>query len=350
MMPLEVDSVRAICSKCGTDYSRQKGYFPVSYATLHKGVGHTHVCKKCIDGMYNGYLAQCHNAADAVRQVCRKLDLYWCPKVFDLVARKSTTRSMMTQYIAKVNSLTYAGKSYDDTLSEEGTLWNFGQAYTSNDISTVSQLSSDTNKVGNANTSTEEYDIPEDVVAFWGAGYTPEMLHDLEQRRSYWMSRLPEDMDVDIGTEAIIRQLCSLELDINRDRASGRSVDKNINTLNTLLGSAKLKPTQKSDDSNSAIDNTPFGVWIRRWENQRPIPEVDPELKDVDGIVKYILTWLYGHLAKMVGIKNARSKLYEQEIERLRVDHPEFEDDSDEDLLYDIFGDSNSESSQGDDP
>ena len=81
-MALEVESARAVCSKCGTDYSRQKGYFPVSYAVLHKGVGHTHVCKDCIDAIYNGYLSQCNNAKDAVRQVCRKLDLYWSESVY----------------------------------------------------------------------------------------------------------------------------------------------------------------------------------------------------------------------------------------------------------------------------
>ena len=52
-MAIQVDSPRAVCSKCGTDYSRQKGYFPVSYAVLHKGVGHTHVCRDCIDALYN---------------------------------------------------------------------------------------------------------------------------------------------------------------------------------------------------------------------------------------------------------------------------------------------------------
>ena len=207
-MALEVESARAVCSKCGTDYSRQKGYFPVSYAALHKGVGHTHICRDCIDSLYNGYLSQCNNAKDAVRQVCRKLDLYWSEKVYHQVEKKNTTRSMMTQYMAKVNSVTYAGKSYDDTLSEEGTLWNFGQ-----DILTeTNETSDELSKKSTEAISNEDIEIPEEVIAFWGPGYLPEMYEALEQRRSYWMSKLP-DTDIDIGTEAIIRQICSLELD-----------------------------------------------------------------------------------------------------------------------------------------
>lgn len=338
-MAIEVNSVRAICSRCGTDYSRQKGYFPVSYAVLHKGVGHTHVCKKCIDDIYNGYLSQCNNAPDAVRQVCRKLDLYWSEKVYRQVERKSTTRSMMTQYIAKINTASYVGKSYDDTLSEEGTLWNFGLNESNNSVDDKSDIVDEPN----INPDTEDIQISDEVVAFWGTGYQPDMLLALEQRRAYWMSHLPKDIEVDIGTEAIIRQICSLELDINRDRAAGRAVDKSINALNTLLGSASLKPTQKKSDADTSIDNTPFGVWIRRWENQRPIPEPDPELQDVDGIVRYISIWYLGHLCKMLGIKNTYCKLYEDELAKMRIERPEYDDEDDETMFNDIFGASDSD-------
>lgn len=332
-MALEVESARAVCSKCGTDYSRQKGYFPVSYAALHKGVGHTHICRDCIDSLYNGYLAQCNNAKDAVRQVCRKLDLYWSEKVYRQVEKKNTTRSMMTQYMAKVNSVTYAGKSYDDTLSEEGTLWNFGQNIFAEPDKTPDELPNESTE----NIGKEDVEIPEEVIAFWGPGYSSEMYEALEQRRSYWMSKLPET-DIDIGTEAIIRQICSLELDINRDRAAGRTVDKSITALNTLLGSASLKPTQKKDNTDAGIDNTPFGVWIQRWENQRPIPEPDPELEDVDGIIRYISIWYFGHLCKMLGIKNSYCKLYEDELAKMRIERPEYDDEDDETMFNDIFG------------
>lgn len=336
-MAIEIDSARSVCGRCGIDYSRQKGYFPVSYAALHKGIKHTHICRDCIDALYEGYFAKCNDAKIAVRQMCRKLDLYWNETIFNQVAKKATVRSMMTEYIRKTATNKYAGKSYDDTLLEEGTLWNFD-----NSQGDTADVTNATNIVDEAKEvpamSLEDYGITEEVAAFWGPGYTPEMLVDLEQRRQYWMSRLPKEIDVDIGTEAIIRQLCSLELDINRDRAAGRSVDKNVNTLNTLLGSACLKPTQKKDDSDSSVDNTPFGVWIRRWENQRPIPEPDPELEDVDGIVRYISIWYFGHLCKMLGIKNTYCKLYEDELAKMRIERPEYDDEDDETMFNDIFG------------
>lgn len=336
-MAIEVDSARSVCGRCGIDYSRQKGYFPVSYAALHKGIKHTHICRDCIDALYEDYFAKCNDAKIAVRQMCRKLDLYWNETIFNQVAKKATVRSMMTEYIRKTATNKYAGKSYDDTLLEEGTLWSFDNSQGDTvDVTNATNIADEAEEVPAM--SLEDYGITEEVAAFWGPGYTPEMLVDLEQRRQYWMSRLPKEIDVDIGTEAIIRQLCSLELDINRDRAAGRSVDKNVNTLNTLLGSACLKPTQKKDDSDSSVDNTPFGVWIRRWENQRPIPEPDPELEDVDGIVRYISIWYFGHLCKMLGIKNTYCKLYEDELAKMRIERPEYDDEDDETMFNDIFG------------
>lgn len=318
-MAIEINGGSAICCKCGRVYEKRKNNFPVSYEMLYKGAGYIPICKDCVDSMYNAYLSQCNNPMAAARQMCRKLDLYWSERVFEAVEKKSAGNSVMRSYIAKLNSLTHSGKSYDDTLSEEGTLWKMPNIISALPLEYCGD------------------DVPEEVVAFWGTGYTPEMYADLEQRRSYWMSRFPDGMELDIGTEAIVRQICSLELDINRDRAAGRSIEKSVNALNTLLGSASLKPVQKKGDSDSALEQTPFGVWISRWETKRPIPDVDQELQDVDGIIKYVLTWFYGHTAKMVGIKNSFSKLYEKAIDRLRVAHPEFDDEDDDSFLFDVF-------------
>ena len=331
-MPIELSSDRAQCTRCGTAYGRHKGNFPVNYSILYKGLGYIPICKDCIDAMYNTYLSQCGNARDAVHQMCRKLDLFWSDRVFDIVAAKTTTRSMMTQYIAKTNTSAYLGKSYDDTLSAEGTLWSFSD----NAAAIASIESVPVDEQGQK----QEEDVDPEIAAFWGPGYTSKMYGELEQRRTYWMSRFPEDTEFDIGTEALIRQICSLEIDINRDRAAGRSVDKSITALNTLLGSANLKPAQrKQDDADASLAAVPLGVWLYRYENKRPLPEIDDDLKDVNGIKRYIFIW-FGHVLKMLGIKNKYSQLYDEEIERLRVEKPEYEGDDDELFMTSIGADS----------
>lgn len=326
-----VKSATFVCSRCGKGYSSRKTGFSASYAACHKGAGSLHVCKDCTTRLYEGYLAECgDDTRSAVRQMCRKLDLYWSETIYKYAVSKDTGRTLFSSYLSRVNSINYAGKSYDDTLIEEGKLWEFS---TADSETTIPQPVC--TMVANVN---PEVEITDEIVSFWGTGYTPEMYAALEQRLAYWKKELAsEGVDLNLGAKTIIRQICSIELDINRDRAEGKPVDKLVNTLNTLLGSANLKPTQRKDAAlEEELSATPLGVWLWRYENKRPLPEIDESLKDVNHIKKYIFTWM-GHLCKMVGVKNGYTKLYEEEIERLRVELPEYGEDEEEDMLIEAY-------------
>ena len=329
-MAIEVVGDKAICCRCGTAYGRRKGYFPVSYAALYKGVGYLPYCRNCIDTMYNEYLSSCGDAKMAVRQMCRKLDLYWNASVFDSVEKKATTRTMMTNYISRINNISYAGKCYDDTLISDGTMWDYEGEGTS--LRASIPLRTDSEKDGEVTID----DISDGVLEYWGPGYTPEMYQDLEQRRNYWMNNLPDGIVPDIGMEARIRQICNLELDINRMRAAGKATDKQAAQLSKLITDMNLDPASRGEDS-SAFDKTPFGVWIDRWEFKRPVPEADEDLQDFDGIVKYISTWLLGHLCAMFGIKNKNTRLYEEKMAEMRVERGITDEDDDEEVFNLVF-------------
>lgn len=339
-MAIEVSS-STICSKCGRAYGRRKGYFPVNYSILYKGIGFLNVCKECVDQMYDTYLEQCKDAKAAVRQMCRKLDLYWSENVFNIIEKKNTSRTMMTSYLSKINSITFVGKCYDNTLAEEGTLWSFSN----NQIVIEQPVVQNAGEQDDAEPDTMTGKVDPDVINFWGSGMTAAMYMELESRKAWYLGKLQvENMDnLDVGTQAAIRQICNLEVDIARERSAGKPVHNQINTLNSLLGSTLLKPDQKKNDIDSATANTPFGVWIKKWEDMRPVPEPDPELKDVDGIIRYITIWFLGHLCKMLGIRNSYCKLYEEEIAKMRIDKPEYEDEDDETVFNDIFGQSGEE-------
>ena len=332
-MALELETDKAICCRCGTAYGRRKGNFPVCYATLYKGTGFIPYCKNCIDTLYNDYYKQSNDAKKTVRQMCRKLDLFWNEQIFDAVEKKASKRALMTNYITRINNIGYAGKSYDDTLSAEGTLW----AFTDAEVKAAKEYAAQAEVAEEDETALTMDDIDEHAISYWGPGYTPDMYQDLEQRRNYWINNLPDGIVPDIGMEALIRQICNLEIDINRARAEGKPVDKQIGVLDKLISSMNLKPGQKTDD-NSAFDKTPFGVWIDRWEYKRPIPEPDPELDDYDGIIKKITTWFLGHICAMFGFKNKYCKLYEDKIASLRIEREDTEDDDDEEVFNTFFG------------
>lgn len=318
MASIEINASSSQCRKCGTAYGRLKGNFPVSYAYLYKGQGYMPYCRECVDKMYDAYYDICKDSRAATRQMCRKLDLYWSESVYQFAELRAANRSMMTAYIARINSGSNAGKSYDDTLIEEGTLW-IDSAISVQDADEVSQ----------DQTITTKADADPELVDFWGEDYSANFLIRLDKRYKKWTK---DQGDLEPGSVSLFKHICILEETIATDSAAGRPVDKNVNTLNSLLGSLNLKPAQKKDDSASgAIDNAPMGVWIRRFENERPIPDPDPELRDVDKIVHYIQVFFLGHLAKMLGKTTVYSKMYEKEIARLRVEDPtlsgEYEDD-----------------------
>lgn len=346
-MALEVSADRAVCSRCGMAYGRRSAGFYVSYASLYRGSGYIPYCKQCLEKMYDTYLLACDDPKQTMRQMCRKLDLYWNDAIYEYAYNRSgSQQALIGKYIARVNASSYIGKSYDDTLKEEGTLWNLGKttvlcsSLTSTDLKEGSGESSEDG-------SREESEIPEELISFWGAGYTPDMYRDLEARRKIWVSKFPEGTVFDIGTETIIRQICGLELDISRDRAAGRPVDKSVNALNTLLGSANMKPTQKkNDEADAELNSTPLGVWAWRWENNLPIPEPDDKAKE-NSIKKYIFTWM-GHLAKLLGIKGVYTKLYDEEMAKLRVEKPEYDDMSDEDVLIASYSENNEDETSQD--
>lgn len=234
----------------------------------------------------------------------------------------------MTSYIQRINTATFAGKCYDDTLSEEGTLWMFSRRDAVEPVVTETPVDEFVDEEDNFNVSDE-------VIEFWGEGYDSRTYDALEKRKSYWMSQLPNN-NPDIGAVAIIRQICPLELDINKYRAEGRDVDKLITSFDKLVN--RLKSGQTQSDADADMVDTPMGVWLYRYENKRPLPEIDDDLKDVNGILKYVFIWL-GHVCKMLGKKNGFSRMYEAEIQRLRVEKPEFDDiEDDEDMMMEIFG------------
>ena len=326
MANMEVNAASSVCRKCGRAYGKLKGYFPVCYAYLYKGTGYIPYCNDCVRGMFSSYYAECGDEEKATRQICRKLDLYWNHDLYVKATNKSSSRTVLQNYISRLNNAMYAGKSYDDTLREENRMWDDGPRYSEN---------SEEGFLEYILPKTVPIEISEEVIAFWGPGYTPEMYMELEQRLQYYKEQMGEDAQTDMGTEALLRQIAMMEIDINKARANGASVDKMVNSLNSLLSSLK-KPTKKETDAING--NTPFGVWIKRIEDERPIPEVDEELRDVDHIVKYITVWFFGHLCKMLGVKNSYCRMYEEEIERLRVSKPEYDDEDDDVLLNDLFG------------
>lgn len=314
-----------ICCKCGTGYSRQKGYFPVSHSPMYRGTGHLPMCNDCVDEMYEYYRSELGDDRAAMRRVCMKLDLYWDDSIYDMVERTAGVQSRVRSYIGKANIIRYVDKSFDDTLRE--------------DAAKAEQDSAERFSFVSVDDETEpvpiEETVEQNIIDFWGAGYPADMYAELERHYNDWTG---DTVVAEPSARSLYRQICLLEVIIARDSAQGRAIDKNVNALNSLLGSMNLKPSQKKEDADAELERMPLGVGIQKWEYSRPLPETPKEKRDIRGTIRNITTWYLGHVCKMVGVKNSYCKMYEDAMDELRVKHPEYDEEDDDTILNDIFG------------
>ena len=324
------------CCRCGTAYNKQAGFFTVSHSPLYRGSGYLPFCNNCVDKMFEQYKTELGDERKAAYRMCMKMDLYWNEDAYATVEKTAGAYSRIRRYVSSMNLNRYIDKTFDDTIAEEEI--KVRQSAILSADNNAEEMEAVPAPDDTPEEPEPEIEIPESTRAFWGPGYTPEMYLELDERKRYWLAGYPEGYMMDIGEEAIIRQICNLEIDINHDRAAGKDTDKKINTLNTLIGSMNLKPTQKKAvDVDPGLDSMPFGVGIWKWENTRPVPETDPEFKDVNKIVWYITVFFLGHLCSMIHIKNTYCKMYEDEIKKLRVERPEYDDEDDEAVFNAAF-------------
>lgn len=329
---VEVEYVRApgrppkvretTCTRCGKVYPSKAKHFNRSRSPLFfYNDRYFPICRNCIIDMYEGYIKELGNERDAIRRICMKLDIYWNDTLYNSVDNsKSSTPKIMT-YIKNSNLNHYKDKNYDTTLEEEKSK------------EAIIQYAEETEE-------DQEQEVPKEIIDFWGSGLTASYYRELEHQLKKWTDGRRIE-DIDIGEITVIKKICLLEVMINQDVATGnnKAVEKNVRALDALLGSANLKPVQKVSPSNNndKTGMTPFGVWIKKIEDERPIPEPEEKFKDVDGIAKYISVWFLGHLSKVLNVSNRYSNLYEEEIAKLTVERPEYEGYDDEEVLEDIF-------------
>lgn len=168
----------------------------------------------------------------------------------------------------------------------------------------------------------------------FGSGYSNEDLMFLENEYQDWITRYPCENK---SQELLFKRICFKELEIDKAQKDGKDTKELDATLQNLMGSLNIKPSQKT--SNTLTDNLTFGQLIDKWEQDKPIPEPEEEFRDVDKIGLYIDVFFKGHLSKMMGLKNAFSSLYEKFMSKYTVTKPQYDEDFDSESLFDqIFG------------
>ena len=317
------------CFICGKEYAESNFYS--SHSDFFSNVGKLPYCKNCIEELYQHYYEKYKNENSltpekkAIKRLCMAFDIYYGDDLFDVAIKtlekkkkKGAKITIVASYMQNVHLIQYKNKSYDTTILYE-----------------------EQNSVGEVPTDiTVDIDVDESVITFFGNGFSNDDYKFLKREYDDWVARHECKTK---AQEEVFKRLCFKQLEILK--ATRRQEDtKDLDaTFQKLLETAKLQPRQNSGDTMA--DTQTFGTLIDKWENTRPLPEIDPELRDVDKICLYIDVFFKGHLAKMMGLKNGLSNLYTNFMKKYTVEKPEYDDDENSEVLFDaIFGNASSDS------
>lgn len=306
------------CVTCGKRYSTQHNNFSYSQSPLYNGNNHfLPTCITCLENLVEQYTVMLGSQNEAIKRVCLHYDIYISDSLLNSCKKIDSDRSRIRNYIKHCNLQQNAGKTYDTYLKETN-------SDSLNSLDEVDELKSG-----------GELKVSKKTVAFFGLGYTPDQYKFLQDQYDDWTHRHECRTK---SQEEVFKNLCIAQLNIQIAQQTGGKVKDAIDSFQSLLGTANLKPCQTNE--NALADQNTFGTLIKKWETELPISEPDPEWKDVDGIAKYIHVYFLGHLCKMMGIKNSYSRMYDEEMDKYKVEKPEYEGD-DEALFDAVFSSKN---------
>lgn len=168
----------------------------------------------------------------------------------------------------------------------------------------------------------------------FGAGYSDDEYAYLESEYQDWITRYECNTKVQ---EEIFQRLSLKKLELHKASLQGDPTDKLDTTYQQLFNTANITPKQSA--ANNGTDAQTFGTLIQKFEETRPLPEIDPELKDVDKIGLLVDVFFKGHLSKMFGLKNNFQNIYERYMKKYTVEPPKYDEEEDSESIFNkIFG------------
>ena len=311
------------CFYCKNEYVETNYYN--SNSGFYSNIGKIPYCKQCIEKFYQQYYEKYTNEGcltpekKAVQRLCMVFDIYYRDDVFVSSMNKIKTSGMnispMAQYMKQIQLQQYNRykETYENTITE-AEQENFAMA-------SISEISGETT-------------VDQKTIDFFGSGFIDEDYKYLDREYKDWTARHECNTK---AQEEVIKDICFNRLQNLKALRKGEDTKDITASFQKMLDAGKLQPKQNAGDATA--DNQTFGTLIDKWENERPLPEIDEELKDVDKIAWYIDVFFRGHLSKMMGIKNAFSNLYTKFMKKYTVEKPEYKDEENSEVLFDtIFG------------
>lgn len=338
------------CCHCGITQPSSK-FYGVKSEFYKETYGKTPICKKCVDILYNEYASKFKKInpynfqKNTIRRLCLNFDWYWSEELFDSAFRKFSDgrfKSVLTAYIQTLSMSQYKDMGLDEALFKIDAVGDLVPVEKDKDTSDLmDDISPEVEKhmVPTAVKNQVANKISEETKKTFGYGLLDSDYEFLQAQYEDWISRHECNSK---AQEEIFKRICFTQLAIHKKTLNAEDTKDLDLTLIKLMDSAKLQPKQASSEDVSSAQS--FGVLLDKYENTRPLPGVDEELKDVDHIGRYLDVFFKGHLAKMMNLKNAVTEMYDKFIQKYTVTRPEkIESDDTEELFDALFGQESSD-------
>lgn len=278
---------KQICSYCGQEKNLIQSFY-VSNSVVYKFNGRLTVCKSCLIEIYNDLCRKYENDKLALYNLCRMVDTYYTDDAYDMVKRLEGTKdyNMVKIYFQKINSLLqFKGNTFANTTVDKS------------DIEHREKLYDEMKEV--------DLGVSKEIRNFWGSEFSSSECISLQE---YY-----DDLEAFYENKTPIQRTIYKDLAINELRKTRSSnptdAKKYIDIQSALMNDANIKPIQdKGDDSLST-----WGLWIKKIEDEEPIPEASDEFKDVDGIWNYIEKFFVKHMKRIFGVEE--DDLDQEELE-----------------------------------
>lgn len=278
---------RKACNRCGDVFNVANGFYSISQPDDNFPDDKVNVCKKCYQLAWEDETTGFNAFIDFLRIT----NLPYKEELYNSVSK--------TDYIRRVR-LSYANLRFKDSDS------------------LVENKSTIQVQQGKLKELTKEQ--MQECADFWGAGYTEsEYIYLMSQYENYIQSYI---VDTPV-MEDLVAKIIQTALQMRKATESGADASKYVKAYNELLTAASLKPSQEKAAAES--ENNTFGNWIKKIENEEPIPIPDKKFLDVDGIIKYIKVFFLGAMAKSLGEKNPYQKETDEVMQELTVDYEDGE-------------------------
>jgi hypothetical protein len=306
----KVVSGEGYCRKCEKTLSLSKFYETTN--PMIDSNNFMSVCRECCADIYNKYFSIYNNIEKALYLTCEDLDIRFSKEA--LRATQKHIESLINNG-RKADAVFGYYKSKLSSIAKQNGMTNF--RFKNSDFFGEEKNKNENNF--NDYLDNSDFELNEDIIKFWGYSERFDK-RDYEYLTNKYIEYINTYECETPTMEELLKQAAFESLEIRLKRLAGDDVTKNLKSLQEILGSANIKPNQET--GANATEQMTFGLLIKKWENEEPIPEPDEEWKDVDGIGKYIRIWFLGHLCKMLGINNEFSKEYEEEMSKFRVEMP----------------------------